>query len=172
MELGKRLLAVILRKPPFLIALVAQIVVSVSLTPWKAATDLEFYRGAKLALVIGLIVHAILRLALPRLRRAAPLNIFEPDTKSFQDRSSNVFLCFVAAMAISLACGLAIKRGFVGELIGTALCVALQQLVFITAVFNVQQPMRGQDTPRRSSAKLIIISLLALYFSLDRKSVV
>jgi len=69
-------------------------------------------------------------------------------------------------MAIALACALAVDRGFVRGLAGTILCVATQQLVFITAAFQIQQSMMAHNTHRGYLAQLIIICLFALYFAL------
>ncbi len=172
MDTGNRFLSSIRRVPPFLIALIAQILVSALFAPWDAPTDIEFYRGAKRLLVAGLIVHVIIRFALPRwLRGTTPRDIPEQDTALSQVAGSRfgpwrvVFRAFAGAMAITLACAMAADKGLIGKLTGTVLCIAAQQLTFATAAFNLQQPAVTQGVAGRHSGKLVVICLLALYFS-------
>lgn len=169
MSISNRYSSSLRRLPSFLVALVVQLLISILLTPWNAATEAEFYEGAKRALFVALIVHVITRFAWHRLLSAT----------SIAERMGNevhckpptrgawkfVFQAFAAAMFVALAFAIAIDRGFIGSTTGMFLCVTVQQLAFSTAAFHIQERAVAQNTAGRVWSKLVVICILALYFS-------
>ena len=76
-----------------------------------------------------------------------------------------VSLAFVASMSLAFMFALAVDHGYLGERVGTLLCVGAQQLAFADAVFRIRS-MSNRVNGARSTTSLIVICLMAMYFSL------
>ena len=170
-DIANRCVTAVRRVSPFVVALVAQLLISVLLTPWNAPTDTAFHEGAKRALVIALMAHVIVRLILPRLLSAkrypgeidntAELGQTRPPKGSWKF----VFQAFAAAMLVALAFSIAIDKGFIGLTIGVFLCITAQQLAFATAAFHIQERAEADVAWGRLWLKPVVICVMALYSS-------
>jgi hypothetical protein len=164
------LTALLMRVPPLVAALLAQMIVSVMFVPWAAASQVEFFTGAKRALVAGIIAHVIVLLfLLGRRSTVAVQGVNEPLVAGrMSARFAGwrlILFAFATVMVLALIGAISIQAGILAGFSATLLIVVVQQLVLAAVAFQVLKHAMDHDRTDRIMPKLAVICVLAALFS-------
>jgi len=137
------------RSRAIFIALIVQLIVSVALFPWSASIEKEFYSGAKMALVIGVLANVVTRLVMMQ---------WVPIASAWYLLIGFAFAMISAGAAVALA-----DSGLVAPSAASLGCVVLQQIGFATIAFHVQQ--RATESRISRAGILLAIAGMASFFA-------